>query len=210
MGLSGHMRRGSGNGQGLCSWEARGGPDAHGGRLCRWRLGGIRSYNPEQIMLSAAVRRTSRDVSIMKEKLIFSGDSLRGPWIRWHTCNAPGQVDNIASLQVHTHPHTEGQKHMCAHITQPQILGLSVSRGLVNKRDKLECGGGCLCEGPTPFLGSHMTSTSDNSALFHPCWHSQSVKAAVKTCAKLGVTAAPQRRTESESVLGAPWGSRKV
>ncbi|KAJ8798303.1 hypothetical protein J1605_001428 [Eschrichtius robustus] len=37
-----------------------------------WRLGGIRSYNPEQIMLSAAVHRTSRDVSIMKEKLIFS------------------------------------------------------------------------------------------------------------------------------------------
>uniref|UniRef100_A0A250Y387 Glycerophosphodiester phosphodiesterase domain-containing protein 5 n=1 Tax=Castor canadensis TaxID=51338 RepID=A0A250Y387_CASCN len=40
--------------------------------LIRWRLGSIRSYNPEQIMLSAAVRRTSRDVSIMKEKLIFS------------------------------------------------------------------------------------------------------------------------------------------
>ncbi|XP_025750249.2 glycerophosphodiester phosphodiesterase domain-containing protein 5 isoform X2 [Callorhinus ursinus] len=40
--------------------------------LQKWRLGGIRSYNPEQIMLSAAVRRTSRDVSIMKEKLIFS------------------------------------------------------------------------------------------------------------------------------------------
>lgn len=28
-------------------------------------------------MLSAAVRRTSRDVSIMKEKLIFSGVQLR-------------------------------------------------------------------------------------------------------------------------------------
>ncbi|XP_073664542.1 glycerophosphodiester phosphodiesterase domain-containing protein 5 isoform X2 [Tursiops truncatus] len=40
--------------------------------LQKWRLGGIRSYNPEQIMLSAAVHRTSRDVSIMKEKLIFS------------------------------------------------------------------------------------------------------------------------------------------
>ncbi|KAG8545275.1 hypothetical protein GDO81_021144 [Engystomops pustulosus] len=38
----------------------------------RWRLGSIRTYNPEQIMLSAAVRRTSRDVRIMKEKLIFS------------------------------------------------------------------------------------------------------------------------------------------
>lgn len=31
-------------------------------------------------MLSAAVRRTSQDVSIMKEKLIFSGDSLHMPW----------------------------------------------------------------------------------------------------------------------------------
>lgn len=40
---------------------------------CRWRLGSIRTYNPEQIMLSAAVRRSSRDVKIMKEKLIFSG-----------------------------------------------------------------------------------------------------------------------------------------
>nr|XP_020665351.1 glycerophosphodiester phosphodiesterase domain-containing protein 5 isoform X1 [Pogona vitticeps] len=40
--------------------------------IIRWRLGNIRSYNPEQIMLSAAVRRSSRDVNIMKEKLIFS------------------------------------------------------------------------------------------------------------------------------------------
>uniref|UniRef100_A0A8C9L962 Glycerophosphodiester phosphodiesterase domain containing 5 n=1 Tax=Pavo cristatus TaxID=9049 RepID=A0A8C9L962_PAVCR len=39
----------------------------------KWRLGSIRTYNPEQIMLSAAVRRSSRDVKIMKEKLIFSG-----------------------------------------------------------------------------------------------------------------------------------------
>uniref|UniRef100_A0A671VWS2 Glycerophosphodiester phosphodiesterase domain containing 5 n=1 Tax=Sparus aurata TaxID=8175 RepID=A0A671VWS2_SPAAU len=29
-------------------------------------------YNPEQIMLSAAVRRSSRDLNVMKEKLIFS------------------------------------------------------------------------------------------------------------------------------------------
>ncbi|KAL8191281.1 UNVERIFIED_CONTAM: Glycerophosphodiester phosphodiesterase domain-containing protein 5 [Gekko kuhli] len=41
----------------------------------KWRLGSIRTYNPEQIMLSAAVRRSSRDVNIMKEKLIFSGVS---------------------------------------------------------------------------------------------------------------------------------------
>lgn len=40
--------------------------------LIRYRLGSMRSYNPEQIMLSAAVRRSSRDVNIMKEKLIFS------------------------------------------------------------------------------------------------------------------------------------------
>uniref|UniRef100_A0A3P9A6Z6 GP-PDE domain-containing protein n=1 Tax=Esox lucius TaxID=8010 RepID=A0A3P9A6Z6_ESOLU len=38
----------------------------------KWRMSGMRSYNPEQIMLSAAVRRSSRDVNIMKEKLIFS------------------------------------------------------------------------------------------------------------------------------------------
>ncbi|XP_066476796.1 glycerophosphodiester phosphodiesterase domain-containing protein 5 isoform X2 [Tiliqua scincoides] len=38
----------------------------------KWRLGSIQTYNPEQIMLSAAVRRSSRDVNIMKEKLIFS------------------------------------------------------------------------------------------------------------------------------------------
>ncbi|XP_053165895.1 glycerophosphodiester phosphodiesterase domain-containing protein 5 isoform X2 [Hemicordylus capensis] len=38
----------------------------------KWRMGSIRTYNPEQIMLSAAVRRSSRDVNIMKEKLIFS------------------------------------------------------------------------------------------------------------------------------------------
>nr|XP_008115978.1 PREDICTED: glycerophosphodiester phosphodiesterase domain-containing protein 5 isoform X3 [Anolis carolinensis] len=43
--------------------------------MIRWRFGSIRTYNPEQIMLSAAVRRSSRDVNIMKEKLIFSGSS---------------------------------------------------------------------------------------------------------------------------------------
>nr|XP_029537231.1 glycerophosphodiester phosphodiesterase domain-containing protein 5-like isoform X1 [Oncorhynchus nerka] len=40
--------------------------------IIRWRLSSMHSYNPEQIMLSAAVRRSSRDVNIMKEKLIFS------------------------------------------------------------------------------------------------------------------------------------------
>ncbi|KAJ8340770.1 hypothetical protein SKAU_G00330610 [Synaphobranchus kaupii] len=37
-----------------------------------WRLSGMQRYNPEQIMLSAAVRRSSPDVNMMKEKLIFS------------------------------------------------------------------------------------------------------------------------------------------
>ncbi|KAM4627175.1 glycerophosphodiester phosphodiesterase domain-containing protein 5 isoform 1-T2 [Polymixia lowei] len=41
----------------------------------KFRTSGMRSYNPEQIMLSAAVRRSSRDINIMKEKLIFSGQS---------------------------------------------------------------------------------------------------------------------------------------
>lgn len=35
----------------------------------------MQSYNPEQIMLSAVVPRSSRDVNIMKEKLIFSGET---------------------------------------------------------------------------------------------------------------------------------------
>ncbi|XP_059186996.1 glycerophosphodiester phosphodiesterase domain-containing protein 5 isoform X2 [Centropristis striata] len=38
----------------------------------KYRMSGMRSYNPEQIMLSAAVRRSSRDLNVMKEKLIFS------------------------------------------------------------------------------------------------------------------------------------------
>uniref|UniRef100_A0A665V4P3 Glycerophosphodiester phosphodiesterase domain containing 5b n=1 Tax=Echeneis naucrates TaxID=173247 RepID=A0A665V4P3_ECHNA len=38
----------------------------------KYRMSGMHSYNPEQIMLSATVRRSSRDISVMKEKLIFS------------------------------------------------------------------------------------------------------------------------------------------
>uniref|UniRef100_A0A3Q2ZL49 Glycerophosphodiester phosphodiesterase domain containing 5b n=1 Tax=Kryptolebias marmoratus TaxID=37003 RepID=A0A3Q2ZL49_KRYMA len=41
--------------------------------MIRYRMSGMRSYNPEQIMLSATVRTSSRDVNVMKEKLIFSG-----------------------------------------------------------------------------------------------------------------------------------------
>ncbi|XP_029964081.1 glycerophosphodiester phosphodiesterase domain-containing protein 5 isoform X2 [Salarias fasciatus] len=40
--------------------------------LQKYRTSGMHSYNPEQIMLSAAVRRSSRDINVMKEKLIFS------------------------------------------------------------------------------------------------------------------------------------------
>ncbi|XP_030601009.1 glycerophosphodiester phosphodiesterase domain-containing protein 5 isoform X1 [Archocentrus centrarchus] len=40
--------------------------------MIRYRTSGMRSYNPEQIMLNAAVRRSSGDINVMKEKLIFS------------------------------------------------------------------------------------------------------------------------------------------
>uniref|UniRef100_A0A7N8YNW5 Glycerophosphodiester phosphodiesterase domain containing 5b n=1 Tax=Mastacembelus armatus TaxID=205130 RepID=A0A7N8YNW5_9TELE len=40
--------------------------------MIRYRASGMRSYNPEQIMLSAAVSRSNRDINVMKEKLIFS------------------------------------------------------------------------------------------------------------------------------------------
>ncbi|XP_068173296.1 glycerophosphodiester phosphodiesterase domain-containing protein 5 [Antennarius striatus] len=40
--------------------------------LQKYRMSGMRSYNPEQIMLSAAVTRSTRDLNVMKEKLIFS------------------------------------------------------------------------------------------------------------------------------------------
>lgn len=42
----------------------------------RWRMSGMQNYNPEQIVLSAVAHRSSRDVNIMKEKLIFSGAAL--------------------------------------------------------------------------------------------------------------------------------------
>ncbi|XP_026225798.1 glycerophosphodiester phosphodiesterase domain-containing protein 5 isoform X1 [Anabas testudineus] len=38
----------------------------------KWRINGMQNCNPEQIMLSAVTRQSSRDVNIMKEKLIFS------------------------------------------------------------------------------------------------------------------------------------------
>lgn len=36
----------------------------------------MQNCNPEQIMLSAMTRQSSRDVNAMKEKLIFSGAAL--------------------------------------------------------------------------------------------------------------------------------------
>lgn len=50
----------------------------------------MRSYNPEQIMLSAVVRRPSRDVNIMKEKLIFSGETHT----QTHTSHAVAEDDS--------------------------------------------------------------------------------------------------------------------
>ncbi|XP_041850114.1 glycerophosphodiester phosphodiesterase domain-containing protein 5 isoform X1 [Melanotaenia boesemani] len=48
--------------------------------IIRYRMSGMRSYNPEQIMLSSAVRTSSRDINVMKEKLIFSevGNGVSG------------------------------------------------------------------------------------------------------------------------------------
>ncbi|XP_049447492.1 glycerophosphodiester phosphodiesterase domain-containing protein 5 isoform X1 [Epinephelus fuscoguttatus] len=40
--------------------------------MIRWRMSGMQNCNPEQIMLSAVTYQSSRDVNIMKEKLIFS------------------------------------------------------------------------------------------------------------------------------------------
>ncbi|XP_030218141.1 glycerophosphodiester phosphodiesterase domain-containing protein 5 [Gadus morhua] len=40
--------------------------------MIRWKMSGMQNYNPEHIMLSAVTRRASRDVNVMKEKLIFS------------------------------------------------------------------------------------------------------------------------------------------
>lgn len=113
------------------------------GHLCRWRLGGIRSYNPEQIMLSAAVRRTSRDVSIMKEKLIFSGRQpckLRqamgsvtsapdmhthlqvthiGRNTAWTNICAPGFTDT----ERNSHPSSRGHQLQTPWLSAPWVVG---------------------------------------------------------------------------------------
>ncbi|XP_068122715.1 glycerophosphodiester phosphodiesterase domain-containing protein 5 isoform X2 [Hyperolius riggenbachi] len=68
--------------------------------LQKWRLGSIRTYNPEQIMLSAAVRRTSRDVRIMKEKLIFS-ELYNEQAVQPQTANTYGEPEADRNQQQH-------------------------------------------------------------------------------------------------------------
>lgn len=57
-------------------------------------MSGMHRYNPEQIMLSAAVRKSSREVSLMKEKLIFTGtengQAGRGVSHCASSCSPPG------------------------------------------------------------------------------------------------------------------------
>ncbi|XP_050960492.1 glycerophosphodiester phosphodiesterase domain-containing protein 5-like [Labeo rohita] len=60
----------------------------------KWKMSGMRSYNPEQIMLSAVVRRPSRDVNLMKEKLIFSGGDQHGGFVPW------GRDSDIPDLRL--------------------------------------------------------------------------------------------------------------
>uniref|UniRef100_A0A8C4VJW4 Glycerophosphodiester phosphodiesterase domain containing 5 n=1 Tax=Gopherus evgoodei TaxID=1825980 RepID=A0A8C4VJW4_9SAUR len=62
----------------------------------KWRLGSIRTYNPEQIMLSAAVRKSSRDVKIMKEKLIFSAGGALATGLSRLSCS-PGYCSPVGS-----------------------------------------------------------------------------------------------------------------
>ncbi|KAH0625264.1 hypothetical protein JD844_033666 [Phrynosoma platyrhinos] len=67
-----------------------------------WRLGSIRTYNPEQIMLSAAVRRSSRDVNIMKEKLIFSEINSGGEMTdELSLCSENGYANEVVTPMDH-------------------------------------------------------------------------------------------------------------
>ncbi|XP_053564682.1 glycerophosphodiester phosphodiesterase domain-containing protein 5 isoform X2 [Bombina bombina] len=78
--------------------------------LQKWRLGNIRTYNPEQIMLSAAVRRGSRDVRIMKEKLIFSEINNIDTNIEELSLCSEGRYDGFANDAVT--PTTNDKTHM--------------------------------------------------------------------------------------------------
>ncbi|KAG5836794.1 hypothetical protein ANANG_G00232390 [Anguilla anguilla] len=62
--------------------------------MIRWRFSGMQRYNPEQIMLSAAVRRSSRDVNIMKEKLIFSACASLSLALQWQGHDLIREVSN--------------------------------------------------------------------------------------------------------------------
>lgn len=90
-------------------------------------------------MLNAAVHRTSRDVSIMKEKLIFSGGQPRDrPWAQFstlhmhtaHTDTRHGHIDAHTCTEAHTYRHT------CTPHT-----AMSAS-WVVGKGDEQEWGGG--------------------------------------------------------------------
>ncbi|XP_026577106.1 glycerophosphodiester phosphodiesterase domain-containing protein 5 isoform X1 [Pseudonaja textilis] len=76
----------------------------------KWRFGSIRTYNPEQIMLSAAVRRSSRDVNIMKEKLIFSEiNSGIETTDGFSLCSENGYANEVVTPMEH---HREGKLRM--------------------------------------------------------------------------------------------------
>ncbi|KAK6296088.1 hypothetical protein J4Q44_G00338010 [Coregonus suidteri] len=80
--------------------------------IIRWRLSGMRSYNPEQIMLSAAVRRSSRDVNIMKEKLIFSGQpQYLSWWVVKEVSNGVGSAEDLYMENGFDYYNNEGICH---------------------------------------------------------------------------------------------------
>lgn len=101
-------------------------------------------------MLSAAVRRASRDVSIMKEKLIFSGTqphtgqagtglrALHSP----HTCTHMQGHDTDIQISTHTEaypPRTVIHSRSCSSLSAPRVVGRVGVRG------------GVCFEGPSPF-----------------------------------------------------------
>lgn len=72
----------------------------------------MQNYNPEQIMLSAVARRSSRDVNIMKERLIFSGGGL--------TTFTPG--NGVSQVVNRKSKHLE---HPCVNTVMSLFLHLS-------------------------------------------------------------------------------------
>lgn len=60
----------------------------------------MQNYNPEQIVLNAVTRRSSRDVNIMKERLIFSGAALTTFTINSSGCNWTEQTCTLSSVET--------------------------------------------------------------------------------------------------------------